>query len=264
MSKWFLDCITDDGDAFIFYSGKLTWMGFQVPYTSHLMYKSDSGSDNKVWLRKTTPPKRSGDQIVWRDKRTHVEGLWFANAPPLRARLVDEENGYLDWDCWQPRSKVELNIGGNIYSGTGYAEELTMTIPPWFIGMNSLRWGHSATGEDCAVWIQIKGRQKKQWVWLNGNKCDRTEITDSALGFADEDKALSLSRKVSLESENKILNTVVKLSSVVPGFSRVIPYGFLMSEEKKWLSEAIMRSGNSAQKGKGWAIHELVNFNNVE
>ena len=260
LEKWFLDCVTEDGYSFIFYSGHISWGKIRIPYSSHLIYSPDRGPDNRQWLRNTSPPHRSGGQIEWHDPMRRIGGYWSAIDPEVHARIIDREDGYVDWHCWQPRSKVELNIDDVQYSGLGYIEQIRMTLPPWRIPMDQLRWGRFTGPDDGIVWLQLAGEQNKQWAWHNGRYCNDVGISEFSLEFPEQDIQLTLGESASLESEKKMLNIVRKLSDRIPGLQRIVPYNFLMSDENKWLSKADITHSNG-RISRGWAIHELVNFN---
>lgn len=69
----------------------------------------------------------------------------------IQARIFDSEEGHLDWKCYQPASKVKLKIKDQVLEGSGYAKQLIITIPPWEIPMNELRWGRFGSGENKMV-----------------------------------------------------------------------------------------------------------------
>jgi len=261
ISKWYLDCVTDEGEAMIFYAAQLNWHGFQVPYTSWLHYKPTTGTTVQSRLRRINMPKKDGESICWQDSRFGISGSWEAITPALNARLFNSDDGYLDWSCYQPVSRVRLSINDRIIEGLGYAEQLILTVEPWKIPMEELRWGRYGTGSDSIVWIELRGVEQKQWVWYNGESTGNIDIQDNKLVIPERNLILDLDKGVVLESEKKIFNVVKTLLNYIPGFNKSMPSKFLMSDEFKWRSKAILKEGDKV-KSKGWAIHECVKFRN--
>jgi len=259
LNKWFLDCVTDEGEAWIFYAAELRWHGLKVPYTSSMHYTPNAGTALHSRFRRISMPEKSGQSIHWQDVQFGVSGSWKAAAPSLKSRLVKSEDGYLDWNCLQPMSKVEMNIDGRIVEGSGYAEQLIMTIEPWKIPMDELRWGRYTSGTDNIVWIELRGSERQQWLWLNDERLCRSTIEDDQIVIPEKGLILELKKDVVLESEKKILNVVKRLLRFVPGFNRSMPSRFLNSDESKWLSQGVLRK-EAEVISTGWAIHECVRF----
>lgn len=260
LEKWYLDFVGPDGCAMIFYAARLKWHGLGAVYTSWLEYTPVSGTRITSRFGRVNLPEISGDQISWSDRKTAVSGIWEATGKPLYARLFESSDGYLDWHCHQSSSKVILNIGVTSTVGEGYAEQLIMTVPAWKIPMDELRWGRLGAEDNQMVWIEIREREKRQWLWLNGEKIPDCIVGDNLILLPEKGLSLSLGREVSLESEKKIFTVVEKLVRYLPGFKRAIPLQFLMADEHKWLSRGEL-NGNGLPSVSGWAIHELVNFN---
>jgi len=207
-------------------------------------------------------PVREGAMINWADAGFGVIGTWTSRSPMLADRIFDSEDGYLDWFCYQPASDVRLTVGGHPMEGRGYAEQLIMTIPAWKIPMDELRWGRFGSEEDTLVWIELREKGKKQWLWLNGEKIDDPLINDDRIAIPGRKIFLELDRSVILESERKIQSVVETLIRYIPGFNKVMPLTFLTSHATKWMSHGkLLREGG--EKGKGMAIHERVIFKGI-
>jgi len=260
LNKWFLDFVSDEGEAMIFYAAILKWRGWKVPYTSWLHYDPAAGVSQRSRYRNTRLPEIKDNSVHWYDKNFKVSGHWEAMASPLQARLYDSDEGYLDWNCFQPASSVSLKINDKELNGTGYVEQLILTADPWKIPMKELRWGRYASREDHMVWIELKDEGKQQWMWYNGKKTESPNIGDDIITIPSEGISLEMDRAVVLESEQKILQVVRKLAPYLPGFDRTVPYRFLMADEFKWLSRGILQKKGEKLRS-GWTIHELVNFN---
>lgn len=259
LDKWFLDFIGDKGEAMIFYAAKLHWGLFSVPYTSWMQYIPGAGVSIRSRFRQVSIPERTEDQIQWADPLFQVQGLWKARTEPVRARLFESEEGYLDWNCFQPVSHVQLKINDRVMTGTGYAEQLILTALPWKIPMDQLRWGRWSSEADNLVWIELRKGKKQQWIWLNGIQWKEGLIEDDRIILDSGKISLTLDRSVVLESEKKISSVMENLLKYLPGFKKLMPLQFLMADECKWLSNGQL-TRNKVPGGRGMAIHELVDF----
>ena len=259
LNKWFLDFTGENGEAMIFYAAKLTWHGLTTTYTSWLRYDKASGVRLKSRFRNVQFPEMQDSLIRWNDSKFRVSGTWESVSKPIQARLFDLEEGYLDWKCYQPASKVHLRIKDRVLEGSGYAEQLILTVPPWKIPMDELRWGRFGSDGINLVWIELQEKEKRQWLWLNGEKSDDCIIEDDHISLPGKNLVLKLDRGVVLESEKKIFSVVENLVRLILGFNKIIPLSFLMADEIKWLSKGEFQAqGNTI--ADGMAIHELVNF----
>lgn len=260
LNKWYLDFVGDNGEALICYAAKLTWHGFTANYTS-LIHKVP-GEEVRVstHFRKFQLPLKKDGIITWQDDKLEVEGSWEAVAKPIENRIYDSGNGYLDWKCYQPASRVKLKIKGRMLEGIGYAEQLVLTALPWNIPMNQLRWGRFHSPMDTLVWIELREKDKIQWLWLNGEIIPDGIIENDRVSSREGDFQLILDRTTVLESEKKIYQVVQKLLKFLPGFNKIMPVKFLMANNNKWLSKGEFQKGGS-ENVQGIAIHEWVNFN---
>ena len=261
LEKWFLDCVTEEGEVLIFYAAQLKWHRWQVPYTSSLHYDPSSGMDVQSRFRAISMPEKEDQLIRWQDSNFGISGNWDALTPAINARLFDSDKGYLDWYCYQPRSRVSLHLKGRRVEGYGYAEKLIMTVEPWQIPMDELRWGRYGSKGDSIVWIEMKGPRDQLWLWYNGERLSTVGIEDEQLMMPDKGLVLELDKGVVLESEKKIRNVVQSLLRHIPGFNKSMTSRFLMSEESKWCSRGLLRNDDKVVSN-GWAIHECVNFIN--
>jgi hypothetical protein len=259
LSKWFLDFTGENGEAMIFYAAKLTWRAWSTSYTSWLKYDLASGVSLKSRFSNVQIPQIKDNLITWSDSKFGVSGTWESLAKMIQTRVFDSEEGTLDWKCYQPASKVQLSINNKILEGSGYAEQLILTVPPWKIPMDELRWGHFGSEENNMVWIELREKDKRQWLWLNGEKIENCIIEDNQISIPEKDLVLNLDRGVLLESEKKIFSLVGKLIRYIPGFNKVMPLKFLMADEYKWLSKGQLQTP-AKTLASGMAIHEFVNF----
>ena len=129
-----------------------------------------------------------------------------------------------------------------------------MTIAPWKIPIQHLRWGHFCSASDWIVWIDWQGEYSKRVVCRNGERASASEIEDAQISFADGSR-LNMDRSLTLR--NGPLGTTA-LSSV-PGVANTFPARLLQVNECKWRSRAKLERSASAPV-EGWAIHEIVSW----
>lgn len=265
LNKWFLDFIGPDGEIMIFYNAKLRWMMWEVPYASWLYYDPRTAMVKvQSKLSNVNSPNINIDtkEIVWSDDDFGIKGSWQNQANSIQARLYESNKGYLDWNCYQPKSKVELYLNNSekrIF-GSGYAEELVMTITPWYLPMDELRWGHYYDDSNSVVWIQMKGELEKKWLWINSELQNNVLLADDMIKIPEKSIEISLKKLITLEAEKKISVVLNDLLKYIPkAFKKIIPSQFLSADEFKWFSNAVLHENNS-KITNGVAIHEFVKF----
>jgi len=259
LNKWFLDFIGDNGETMIFYSAKLSWKGFSVHYASWINYHPENKVSVKSHFLNVNLPETKDNLITWNDDKYNISGSWECLEAPIYARIFESDEGYLDWKCLQPASRVQLKIKDRILQGKGYVEQLIITTLPWHIPMNELRWGRFHSDKDTLVWIELRAELQQQWLWLNGERIMKSRIEDDRISSAEKAFSLKLERNVILESEKKIFHVVQKLLRYLPGFNQLMPSKFLMADSYKWLSKGELKRDHHIFQGM--AIHEWVNFN---
>jgi hypothetical protein len=261
LEKWFLDFVTDEGEAYIFYAAKMRWHKITVPYKSVLHYSPATGKMHRARFNNVRFPLIKDKTISWKDSALKVDGIWEARADSLNAQLFASVEGRLEWNCFQPTSMVKVKVGDIDLNGLGYAEQLILTVEPWKIPMKELRWGRFVSATDSLLWIEIKSEQTKQWIWFNGEKADNAIVSDTEIIIQSVDIRLKLENRQVIESEKKINQVVKRMLRFIPGFKHSIPFNFLSAEEYKWISRGSLYK-NGLPEGEGWVIHEYIDFKN--
>jgi hypothetical protein len=259
LQKWYLDFVSESQEVMIFYAARLQWLGYSVTYTSWLKASNNRQPILRQYFRNVQMPVQIDDGIKWSDKRFDISGTWTSRECGIQARIIDMPEGFLDWNCLQPKADVVLTIDGKRLCGNGYAEQLILTVPPWKIPMQSLRWGRFLSSESNWVWIQVQLQEGlQQWLWCNAEPMNAMEISDEHIWVPQGQLQLTLQPQLVLESEKKIHHVVNKIIRYIPGFNKAIPVQFLMADESKWFSHGELSANGLVEKGS--AIHEFVNF----
>jgi hypothetical protein len=191
----------------------------------------------------------------WPAREWHCEALrltvsMVSSAQPLEVRVLDDGRGYLDWCCFAPRANVVFRDGDALVAGTGYAERVSMTLPPWSLPWDSLRWGRAHAGERVWVWIELDAPGRRtSWLFVD-DRAPALVHLDEARVQSDAGDELFFEAPRAIR-QGRIGQTVL---SVVPDAMSVFPGRILGLSESKWLSR--VRIGSE----QGFAIHELVRW----
>ena len=252
LTKWYLDCVDEDGTAFIGYSARLSYRGTGVSYASTLLRDASGLVLTRTSLRRSAPPLTTGSAVSWVHGPLAVAGTWHAAAPPVSRTLFARHGGTVAWNCVQPLSRVRVQPGSHrLISGLGYAESLEITIPPWQLPFDRLRWGHFMADGGALVWIQWQGERDATWVFFDGAETAPATVDDGRVKGRELDLRLDqgcVLREGSLGSMALGRGTVL---------ARLLPVSILRTFEQKWLSRAVLQRGASPPVA-GWAIHETV------
>lgn len=254
LTKWYLDCVAATGDAAILYVADLKWNSLALHYGSLLTVLGGKISCASS-LCGSAAPKLDAPIIRLNQPDLNVEGTWEALRPPIRRAVFENAQGSVDWHCVQPMSQADLLLRGKItITGLGYAECLTVSLPPWQLPLTSLNWGRYLSQQDAIVWLDWQGPDQKQALIHNSEGHEASAISESEVVFADTGARLELDRGLILR-QGRLGDTVLRgISRLV----RLLPRSILAVNECKWRSRGVFRT--SEGESSGWAIHEVVRW----
>ena len=262
LTKWYLDLVTDDGAAFIGYALRLRWNRLAVSYASTLLSLPDAPTRERFTLRRTPRPVLGEDgSVAWTCGPLGVDGRWAPRLPPVRRRLYSgpgsgEGSGTLDWECVAPAADARLRLGPRELAGTGYAERLRLTLPPWRLPLDELLWGRFLGARSSVVWIEWRGEAPRRVVLVDGRDASDGAVIDPA-GVALPGTRLDLQRDGSRSLRDGPLADVF---AAVPALARLVPGRLGRARESKWLSRARLSRSDTTPADTGWAIHEVVTW----
>lgn len=225
LSKWYLDCVSGGGEVFLAYCAELRWRALHLRY-AHVLGKSSS-------LREVPAPVWNDGVLEWNAPALGVSGKWRALDPPIEETLFD---GGCQWRCLAPRARADVSVGNDFLHGLGYAEHLTLTVPPWRLGIKELRWGRFLSETDSLVWIDALPAPRGLR-WHNGVR------GGDELKLEIQDRAVL--------RQGALAETAL---SIIPNVRKLFPKSVLGLGESKWLSRATYAGR------EGWAIHEVVEW----
>lgn len=212
------------------------------------------GASTRTTLQESSAPRAVGPAVEWSSPRLKVAGRWEADARPIKRTLLESGDGGIEWDCLQPRARAEIHIGEGVrLVGLGYVERLTMTIPPWRLPFEELRWGRFLSAEDSLVWIDWRGAHPLNLSFHNGARVGHASLTDNELAAGEVSLALDCGTVL---REGALVETALNM---IPGIDRLFPFRILGAHERKWLSRGVLTKP-AAGPGTGWAIHEVVRW----
>lgn len=262
LTKWYMDCVSDDGTALIGYWARLGWGSVALEYAAALF--APVGGEPKQFhaLRSLTAPAVDGVECRWRCAPLRLDGRWIAQDAPLAQNLLETPAGGIRWRLHQPRAEaqVRLDTGSGVEEvrGLGYVEELTLTIPPWQLPFDVLLWGRFLSPGHALVWIQWErgaapDESRRRFVLLDGEQVDEADITADGVRLPAGELRYTESRPL---REGPLAATVL---SAVPGLTALLPGRFRGIHEAKQVSRSELQQKNCAPSA-GWSIHEVVGW----
>jgi len=135
--------------------------------------------------------------------------------------------------------------------GLGYAEHLELSVEPWHMPIDSLRWGRFVGERSSLVWIDWRGAHDKKLVLFDGKPLASPEIDERAVG--GEGVHLDIGEGTTLRS-GKLGKTALEL---VPGLER-FPMRILAVDEHKWTARGTLEDATG--RDEGFVIHEIVRW----
>jgi hypothetical protein len=256
MSKWYMDCIDTNGNAFIGYSAVLKWKKIKLNYTNILHYDSLCKPTERSTLKKLPYPRLKNNCLTWNPSKLHAWGTWNRIDAPLKRTLLNTDVGAIRWECFQPKANADiLSDGKKIITGFGYAEKLETTIKPWELPFNELRWGRFLSEKDTIIWVIWNGDTNFNLLFHNGKSIKDVIVSDEFVDINQKEFLLTFSDKLVLR-KGPLISTAL---SNLPGLIGIFPNKVLNTYECKWRSKGILKRENK-KVSDGWVIHEVIRW----
>lgn len=256
LSKWYLDCVSEQGDVFIGYAAVLRWRGLVVRHSSILRHQRDRDLTRHASAPACSPPDVAAGSIAWSSSELNVTGVWRSISRPVERTIFESELGSVEWRCLQPGALAEIHVGADFaIRGLGYVECLTLSIPVWRLPIDELRWGRFLSESDALVWIDWRGPKPLTLVFHNGAQTACEKLTDDNLVLSGGSTALVL-------TDGRVLRAGPLAETALAGLSRIrkwLPLRILRTDERKWCSRGTLTAAGEPARS-GWAIHELVSW----
>jgi hypothetical protein len=253
LDKWYMDLVAEDGEVVVGYAADVHLFALHLHYASILMRRGGQ-TRSMASLRKATPVVED-KTLRWTSRALGVRGTWTADGEGTKETLLSGDAGSVEWDCLMPLAKVEIELeGGRIVRGLGYAEHLTMSIAPWDLPIDELRWGRFTAEGASVVWLEWRGPQEKRIVLKHGARVSgviedrRIEVPDDEARVTIEDGALLRDGPLG----SSALGAIAELHPILPG-------KLLGIVERKIVAPATLEQP-FASAVRGWAISEVVTW----
>lgn len=256
--KWYLDCISDEGEAFIGYATTLRYKLIRIGYSGIIEHTRALGTRSAYTILRTELPTNEGGVIRWSCGGLDRKGAWRPLAASLQPQmLLSDGRGTLEWHCIQPASSVlvEGDSSASRLEGLGYAERLELSISPWELPISTLYWGRFVSSDQYVVWIEWVGPNPLKLVFHNGQRVQDAEISSSGVRLHGGRGALEFSKSVTLR-EGSLDTTAL---SIIPGVEKIFPGSILKTMERKIRSKGTLMM-DGCDPVHGWVIHEEVHW----
>ena len=200
--------------------------------------------------------------IRWRSSRPEIDGSWSRDprargaASASTHRLLETDEGTVDWTCLLPSARAELLLpDGGIARGLGYAERLELTIRPWRLPIEELRWGRFLCPEASLAWIEWRGPAPLSLALLDGRPARLASVDADSVVLSEPAARLDLAPGTVLR-EGLLGGSVL---GRVPALRRSLPGRMLRVHETRWLARGALDLGSGARH-EGDVVHEVVRW----
>ena len=252
LSKWYLDCVSEGGEALIGYWAELRWRRLAAHYASVMLFAGGQLHERSS-LRAGQAPQLAGGHVEWSCDALDTSGVWRDAAQQSISRVLYRRgDGMLEWRCLQPLAEAIVRCGGRQISGPGYTECITLTLAPWELPIEELRWGRAHFPGRSAVWIDWTGSEPTRLVLVDGKEVEGAQVTDALVSTPRT--AIKLTGRRVLR-EGPVGGTS---AGSIPGVRQALSKAGLLIDEHKWLSAATLEEGDLTLRGS--AIHEAVTW----
>lgn len=254
-TKWYLDCVDADGRSVILYWAALAWHGLALTWHSVLLHEPDRQPLQRTSLVRVAAPRRRSGAIAWRAPALGCEVNAAPRQESFAVRLLDGERGAVDWHCEAPAAETSVEVTGHApIRGPGYAERLVLTLAPWRLPIDELRWGRwvAADASRSVVWIDWRGARPATWIFVDGVRQPPGEVTEAGVATGGTSVQLDARKPLPARSLRELIGSIPPLRSTMPA-------SLLALRETKWRSAGTLLEAER-EPLSGWAIHELVSF----
>jgi hypothetical protein len=158
MTKWYLDVVTNEGGVAIAYWAEVRWQHLRQPLCGLLL--RPAGGTAKPWRfsgRRVAPPVLEDGRLRWSAPPLGLSVELERLEPGFPHRLLHSPAGVVDWSCELPRAAVRLRARDIVLEGIGYAERLELSLLPWRIPAEEIRWGRFLAEGTSVTWIEWRG-----------------------------------------------------------------------------------------------------------
>jgi hypothetical protein len=253
--KLYLDCIDNYGNCFIIYRAEIKFHFLRFHYSA-LLFSDPAGIAIEKATHKKTEEPNIKDLIIFQNNILHFRGTWKRNTSAISPMTLSGNlNHNLVWNCHHPCALSEVFYNNNNYKGMGYAETIALTMNPASFPFDELRWGRFLSDKYVIIWLNWKGLQPLNKIFINGSEFSDAIIEEEKITFGNSTFSIVF-EKISAIRKGKLSDTLSKYPwlRIIPG-SRI-----LNSVETKYKAKTIL-SMNNETEASGWSLYETVIWN---
>lgn len=253
LDKWYFDCVSSDDVVFIGYAARLRWGPLRLDYGATTLSSPGRVAEGAQSLSYGCV-ERTGERVLWRNDRLDARGAWDGGTPIPATTIIDGPDGRIEWECLAANAAARVTIGKRTIEGTGYAERLSMTVPPGALPFRELRWGRCISDDRSAymVWIDMRDGCDSCRVWTGEAEAVAGVVDDE--GVRIDGQAVSFVSTRPIRSENVARSVLGRLRPLV----RFLPRGVRDIREEKLTGSCVMVTG--ARESIGTSVHEVVRW----
>lgn len=254
LEKMYFDCIDEYGNCFILYWATLEICYLKFNYSGLLFSDSNNATVEDYSFERT--PKPLKNQILSVDWSVlNIEESWERIDDPIVFSLYkDTKNRELIWDCHHPKVLAEIKYKGKTFKGYGYTETLFLSIKPWKLPFERLRWGRFLSEHCTIIWIRWEGTNPLNRLWYNGKEYNDGIFFENRVEFNKGYFVLSFQTSSTLRN-TEISNVLPKLHILRVMLNKCLLNG---KESKYKAKTAFSEDGKFIEDG--WSLFETVTW----
>jgi len=250
LTKWYIDCLDREGRLTILYWASLEWRRFRLTWHSVSICAPGEPVKTRSSVVACAPPVSSASSVTWNSARLKCEVELTRGVSGIAEQELAPG---VSWTCVAPAARATIRLDDTVVRGTGYAEVIRLTTPPWKVGIRELRWGRwiSDDATRSVVWIAWAGDADKRWAFLDGKAATSAALEERSISAGDATLALDAPTVL---VDRGLAKTIGK----VPGLRAAVPRWLSGGHEQRRTRAGILREGRAVFRGS--AVDEVVSF----
>jgi hypothetical protein len=254
LEKLYLDCIDEQGNCFIIYWAKLKFYFIKVIYSGLIFSDNKGVTIEKSSLKKMREPLIN-NLLLFYSQYLEIRGSWERTADQLPVfSFNDALKHELAWNCHHPKALTEIQYNDTTFEGFGYAETLTLTIKPWNLPIEELRWGRFLTDLYAITWINWKGDNPLNKIYCNGEEYNDAIFQENSIIFGSGAYVLMFN-EITIIRKGRLRNALSNMPWIKIFFNPRI----LNTMEIKYKAKSTLVF-NSEISASGWSLFEIVTW----
>ncbi len=254
IEKLYLDCIDTSRNCFIIYVVRLNFFFIKIFYSALIFSDAEGNIIEKSSLKKNRIPLIDGSMNLF-NEALDISGSWERKDCSIinSLRCIDGVSELI-WNCHHPKALTKVRFNGKDFKGYGYAETLYLPIKTWNPPIEELRWGRFLSEKYTVIWINWKGKNSVNKIFLNGIEFTDALFHDNNIIFSAGAYMLEFS-DIQLLRNGKISNLFAK----TPWMKTIFNGRILNAKESKYTAKAILTK-NSDILATDWSLFETVTW----